>query len=128
MGGADDAEIDFQRTDLPLFLVRAAMREEIDAEAAHDSVVGQDTPDPQTSVLNLRAIAVPSGKAAAQVDLTGGSAQELIVRGDEQDLAARTGAKLGARGSYLPALEKLSTMPPIAANFSKCSRPVRRAR
>src|SRR6266545_773358 len=102
-----DSEVDLEGEYFPRLRPRRTADEEIHAEPAHDAACRKRLADPPPRLRNLPPIAFLRGEPAAEIHLCRQSAQELVVRGNENDPSVRIDPELAARRARLLSFQKL---------------------
>src|SRR4051812_13935577 len=112
MRGAALAQVELDRVRAPR-AVGVADHDEVDGEAAQDAGPRQMLADLGRLLGDRAGIAEVGREAAAEVGLAARAAQELIVRGQELDVAQRRDAQLHARAPHLQAVHALLDDPAV---------------
>ncbi len=105
--GAAHAQVDLERGRREGAVGGIPVREEVDAEAAHDAVRREHLADALAGLLDRHAVAVVGRKAAAEEHLAARPAQDLVVGRDREHVAVRADPQLRARRVLLAGLDEL---------------------
>src|SRR5450759_1701768 len=106
MRRAAHAEVDLEGPRLPGGRRIVPRQQEVDREAAHDALRGENSADSQGLLVDVHAIRVGGRKEAAEKHLAVRAAQDLVVRGDRDDRPVGIAPELDARGHLARSLEE----------------------
>src|SRR5712691_2055488 len=101
MRRAAHPQIDFHRGHIPMIRCRVSPGEKIDRQSADNALLRERLSDPKAEFLNGDPVFIFRRKETSEVHLACRSAEDLFVRGSEDDLAAWVDAQLYAWRPHL---------------------------